>query len=110
MVRYAGSHQGGEIILFRLSQEILHNIVTHAKASKVKVSVRYQDNAMSLCIEDNGIGFDLEQARTKAMENSSTGLMNMAGRAKLIQAELSVNSQIGKGTTVNVIIPLTSES
>lgn len=100
---------GKEIILFRLTQEIFHNIVTHAKATKISVNLKYHDDSMALSIEDNGIGFDLEHVRLHAMEHSSTGLVNMAGRAKLIQAELSVNSQPGKGTLVNVIIPIASE-
>jgi signal transduction histidine kinase len=98
-----------EIILFRLCQEILNNIVRHSKATAVAVSLVRDLNCLLLTIEDNGIGFDPDIAREKSIEKSSTGLMNIAGRAKLVHADLTLESRPGKGTNVKVIVPLSEE-
>ncbi|MBO9566104.1 MAG: hypothetical protein J7621_25240 [Niastella sp.] len=95
-----------EIILFRLSQEILNNIVQHAKASKITVELDYQPDRVLFTIADNGVGFDITDAREKSVEKSSTGLMNIASRASLIHADLNVESNLGEGTTVKIVIPL----
>lgn len=100
---------GKEIILFRLSQEILHNIVMHAKASIIRVSLVYSADSITLRIEDDGIGFDINEVKLNSLEHASTGLMNIAGRAKLINATLSISSQLGKGTAVTVLIPITTK-
>jgi signal transduction histidine kinase len=98
-----------EIILFRLCQEILNNVVRHAKATTVTVTLIHSANCLSVTIADNGMGFDPEEAKQKSIEKSSTGLLNIAGRAKLIQAELKIESDVGKGTVVKVSIPLLEE-
>lgn len=94
-----------EIILFRLCQEILNNIVRHAKATKILSVITYQPDSLILEITDNGKGFNTEEAREKSIEKSSTGLMNIAGRAKLVNADLSIKSHEGTGTIVKVVIP-----
>lgn len=93
------------IILFRLCQEILNNIVKHSDAKTIKVSLDYTLSSLNLIISDDGKGFDLEASKINRDENESTGLMNIANRAKLINAELTIQSTIGSGTTVTVIIP-----
>lgn len=93
-----------EIVLLRLTQEILHNIVRHAKASKVEAVLAFTEKRLVVKISDNGIGFDLGLARAQSIERSSTGLMNISGRAEHIQAKLEIKSNIGEGTTVIVDI------
>ena len=96
---------GQEIVLFRLCQEVLNNIIKHSGAKKVDVTLHYTESSLSLIIIDNGKGFDLALAKEKSIETDSTGLMNIAGRAKLINAELKIESTLGKGTQVTLIIP-----
>lgn len=99
-----------EIILVRLSQEILNNIVRHSKATRVNVELEYRKDVLCFTIEDNGIGFDIDDAHNKSIERSSTGLMNIAGRARLVKAALELNSCPGSGTCVKVTIPITVEN
>ncbi len=98
-----------EIVLFRLCQEILNNVVKHSKAKKITTTIDYSPDRLSLTIADDGIGFDLEEARDSSIEKSSTGLMNIAGRAERINANLNIESKTGKGTIVNVLIPITEK-
>jgi len=93
------------IILYRLSQEILNNILKHSKASRIAVDLENKEDCILFSIADDGVGFNYEEAKEKSIERSSTGLMNIAGRAELIQGKLSVESQPGKGTLVRITIP-----
>ena len=94
------------IVLFRLCQEILNNIVKHSQAKTVDVILDYTDSFLFIEIKDDGIGFDMNLVKEKSIEKESTGLLNIAGRAKLIDANLSIYSNPGSGTLVKVIIPI----
>lgn len=94
-----------EIILFRLCQEILNNIIKHADSTEIFVHVLYVDSAIHLTIEDNGKGFDLESVRADATLNNSTGLANIYNRSKQINGEVVIKSEVQKGTTIKVKIP-----
>ena len=94
-----------EIILFRLSQEVLNNIVKYAKATSVIVTITYSADQMLLDIADNGIGFNVNLAEQQSAEKESTGLLNIKKRAKLINADVLINSEEGKGTVVKIKIP-----
>lgn len=97
---------GEEIVLYRLCQEILNNIVKHSDATEVNVDLVFTNKNLSLSIADNGKGFDTALAASLAMEKESTGLLNIAGRAKHINAQLEILSIPGNGTTVKLEIPL----
>lgn len=97
---------GEEIVLYRLCQEILNNIVKHSDATEVNVDLSFTNKSLSLRIADNGKGFDPSFAASQAMEKESTGLLNIAGRAQHINAQLEILSIPGKGTTINLEIPL----
>lgn len=86
-----------EIIIFRIVQETLSNIVKHSSATIVDLLVHYTPTQMTVTIADNGTGFDLENIRSK---NSGIGLINMTQRAKLINGIFDIRSGINQGTTV----------
>lgn len=94
-----------EIILFRLCQEVFNNIVKYAKATTVTVLINYLPDRMEMEIADNGIGFDVDHAMNSSAEKQSTGLVNMKKRAKLINAEVIIDSRENAGTTIKIIIP-----
>lgn len=94
-----------EIILFRLCQEVLNNVVKYAKATTLTATVQYLPDCLQLLISDNGIGFDTEQAEIQSAEKESTGLLNIKKRAKLINGEVSISSKEGSGTAVTITIP-----
>lgn len=103
-------HKAGEVFLlnreqnllvFRIVQETLQNIVKHAGATRVSLGLEYTTEAMVITIEDNGKGFDTEEA-----ENShSLGFRNMKNRAKLLKAQLDITSEAGKGSLLKLNIP-----
>jgi signal transduction histidine kinase len=88
-----------ELILFRITQESLQNIIKHAGASFITVEITYQPPGLQLSIRDNGKGFNV-----KDISHEGSGLKNMENRASLIGAKLSVESTAEKGTIVNVVV------
>ena len=95
------------IFLYRMFQEMLNNILKHSKATRVNIAVNYSiDNKFVLQVEDNGVGFDIDRKRTQASSSSGIGLKSMTNRASLIGAQITVQSQPGKGTSIKVELPL----
>jgi signal transduction histidine kinase len=85
-------------------QESLHNIIKHAGASSILVTVKNADGTMELCISDNGKGFD--PASVEEMKGAGMGLRNMPNRARLINAGFSLESKPGKGTEIRLTLPM----
>ena len=92
-----------DIILFRLVQEAINNIIRHAKATEICISLHYDGKFLKLQIRDNGIGFDLNELYSGS--KSSNGTHNMQHRAKLIEADFLMESEPDKGTQITVITP-----
>jgi two-component system, NarL family, sensor kinase len=95
-----------ELILFRIVQEAIHNIIKHAEAKKISASIHFNDEAITILIKDNGKGFDLSPLNDAGNQSFGLGLRNMNNRAKLIAAVFSVTSTIGKGTEVSLQLPV----
>lgn len=89
-----------QFITYRIFQETLNNILKHAEASSVTVKVVESTDDFRMWIRDDGKGFDPAQA------NNGIGLRHMHERAALINAALHVRSDLGKGCTVELTIPL----
>lgn len=85
--------------LFRMVQESLNNALRHADPSMIQINLSYATQKVSLCIQDDGRGFDLEQP------TNGFGLKGMQQRADLLNAQLQINSQIGTGTEVHITAP-----
>lgn len=96
------------IFLFRIFQETLNNILKHSKASLVSINLKFLPHAFILEMRDNGIGFNVIQKKTSASAHSGVGLKSVFNRAQLIGAEISMNSEPGKGTEVIIELPLTN--
>ena len=92
-----------EIFIFRIVQEAINNIIRHSKASEIFISLDYTRNSLILQVRDNGNGFILEEKT--AGPDLVNGIYNMQRRAKIIEAEFEIDSQIGKGTCIKVITP-----
>lgn len=90
--------------IYLIYKEALNNIVRHANAQSCKIELRNLGNAFLLMIKDDGKGFN-EQ---KVQENN--GLRSIKRRAANIKAEVKINSEIGKGTVVNLSIPFSSHN
>lgn len=92
-----------EITLLRISQEALTNIARHAQASEAILTVQQDEKQVYLTIEDNGIGVP---AQGGASRRRSHGLKIMQERAEALEGNLTIRSTPGKGTKIEVIIPL----
>ena len=89
--------EGQELGIFRILQECLTNIAKHAKASRVVVEVRFDSDAITLSIVDDGAGFD----PSKTPKNHY-GLINMKERARKANGDVNIDSAPGKGTRVEL--------
>jgi PAS domain S-box-containing protein len=87
--------------LFRIFQESLTNVVRHADARKVKVSLQQKEGSFVLLITDDGKGFD----QHKIADQKTLGLLGMKERTSMIGGTYDIISAPGKGTTVVVTIP-----
>lgn len=95
-----------QVALLRICQESLTNIHKHAEATDVEVSLVYQADSVKLGVRDNGKGFD--QANMISGEGKGGfGLHGMRQRARMLRGALTVSSQEGQGTRVEVTIPTT---
>lgn len=93
-----------ELIIYRILQEILNNIIKHSAARKIIIYLRYRPEEFKLTVTDNGIGFDL----TPLNDNTSSGLgiRNMHNRAQLIGAGFLISSTLEQGTSVMITVPV----
>lgn len=94
-----------QLIIFRIIQETLNNIVKHAKAKVIRVELDYELESFTIKVIDDGIGFDLSSLNLINGKERGTGLSNISYRAKLIGASLDIDSQKGKGTAITLNMP-----
>jgi signal transduction histidine kinase len=90
------------LALYRALQECLSNVFRHSLASRVDVGLALLNNAVSMTVSDNGVGFDTGQPR----KSSSYGLLDVEERMTALGGQLSVTSSRPHGTTVTLSIPL----
>jgi signal transduction histidine kinase len=92
-----------EIITYRLVQECFNNIAKHSSASAVNIRLSSTDHSVELHVEDNGVGFRVEEALER---RNSFGLLGMMERVALLGGAFDVQSLPGKGTRVKVQLPI----
>jgi signal transduction histidine kinase len=85
-----------KIVLYRIFQEIINNILKHANANVIDIEIKSNTN-FEIKISDNGQGFDMQQISNS---KHSLGLKNIINRAKIINFEAQIFSEIGNGTTI----------
>ena len=86
-------------------REALSNIARHSSATRASIELSLDHEAMRLAIKDNGHGFDVNEARS----SSHRGLMNLTARSAAIGATMSLESETGRGTRLELKIPTTTE-
>ena len=92
--------------IFRILQESLRNIVRHAEATHVRVSLCKENHSLKLRIKDNGTGFE----PALQSKHEGLGIASMTERARLVQGDLFIKSQAGKGTTIELTVPLNARN
>ena len=93
-----------KIAVFRIAQESLTNVAKHARASRVRVSLRRVGDCVCLEIADNGKSFRAD-SRNIAKQKQRLGLLGMQERVRLVNGLFSIRPKPGRGTTVRVVIP-----
>lgn len=102
---------GKQGVIFYIVEEAVNNARKHAKAGHVWVNLRQLDQGLALLeIQDDGIGFDVDAVNRSYDQRGSLGLVNLRDRTELVNGVLDVQSVPGKGTRVQVFIPLTEEA
>jgi signal transduction histidine kinase len=98
-----------ETVCFRIAQEALTNTVRHGHASNVHVKLQASENQVLLMVHDNGVGFEVEKIRARALGGGSIGLISMQERANLVGGEIEIDSTSGNGTRIQAVLPLSGE-
>jgi signal transduction histidine kinase/DNA-binding response OmpR family regulator len=93
-----------QINLYRVLQEALTNVIKHAQASQVQVSLAFQDSTINLIVKDNGKGFH-HLAQPSQEEYKGIGLLGMEERIQALGGKLTVMSSRGQGTVLVVQVP-----
>ncbi|WP_194776007.1 sensor histidine kinase [Pararhodonellum marinum] len=92
--------QNDKIVIIRIIQESLQNTIKHAAPKLIHISIRYEPERFTLHIMDDGKGFDYSQ------KSKGSGLTNLKNRMHTIGGAFNLTSQIGKGTTVKLELPI----
>lgn len=92
-----------ETVLFRVAQEALNNISRHAGVDSGRIHLLYEPDLVTLCVEDNGVGFD---PSLNFSPPRGWGLAGMQERIDSVNGKLNILSSPGKGTIIEVIIPM----
>jgi signal transduction histidine kinase len=100
-----------QTIIFYIAEEAINNACKYAQANQIWVRMRdYDEDLVMLEIQDDGVGFDKENVESSYDQRGSLGLKNMSERAEMVNGVFRLDSAVGKGTTVRVLIPLSEEA
>ena len=94
------------IVLFRISQEAITNVVRHANAHQASICLEYDRDQATLYVEDDGEGFEVESTLRAVTEKPCWGLLGLLERASLVGGDCQISSRPGAGTLIIVTVPL----
>jgi signal transduction histidine kinase len=107
----SGMEMSRQTIIFYIAEEAINNACKYAQATHIWVRMRdYDTDLVMLEIQDDGVGFDKENVESSYDQRGSLGLKNMSERAEMVNGVFQLDSAVGKGTTVRVLIPLSEEA
>jgi two-component system sensor histidine kinase UhpB len=95
--------------LFRIAQEGINNIMRHAGAKTTDICLTFESQGVHLRIQDDGQGFDPQLIAGSVVNLQHLGLLGMQERAELVGGKVTVESGLGRGTQLNVFVPLPAE-
>lgn len=95
-----------EVVLYRVAQEALTNILKHAQARRVSMVLELRPHLVVLIVEDDGRGFDPEAVQRRSPADGRLGLLGMQERVAIVGGTLTIESTPGQGTTLFVRVPL----
>jgi two-component system, sensor histidine kinase LadS len=92
-----------EINVYRILQELMNNVLKHSKASHATVTITQNEHQLLIEIKDDGVGFDTQKM---ALTNAGNGFTSIKERVKILRGEMKIVSEIQKGTTVEIALPI----
>ena len=95
-----------QIIIYRSINELLQNVIKHSKAESVNVSFKLLPNNFRITIKDNGVGFNLDATRAKAISQKKFGLFSIMERIRYFGGELNINAVPTIGTEAVINLPI----
>lgn len=95
-----------EINIYRLTQEAINNAIKYADSTHIIVQLSHSNNILSITIDDNGKGFDINEAEKKRNSESGMGLLFMKERIQYVNGRVFINSIPGEGTRITFNIPI----
>jgi PAS domain S-box-containing protein len=99
-----------QIVIYRIFQEIFTNLRKYAQATHVSVNVRSDGRKVFFAVEDNGVGFDMEEIISKPAGERGLGLAAMEERVEMLDGKFEISSRKGKGTRIAFTIPIAGPS
>lgn len=88
-----------EVLIYRIIQEACNNVIKYAECNQLLIQLLENDEEYVILIEDDGKGFDMTKI------NYGIGLNSMKSRVALLNGNIDIASQIGKGTTLSINLP-----
>lgn len=104
-LQLARADQAVELVAFRVIQESFTNIIRHAHAKNIELSIYVKNDRLHILVDDDGVGFDFRRSTQTTKKFASLGLVSMRERVSEVQGELTIDSEVGLGTQVHVILP-----
>ena len=98
--------QDRQVNIYRIFQEALTNIAKYAHPSKVTVDMKKKAKAVFFRIEDDGVGFDLEEVMSPRGQEKGMGLATMSERVMMLGGTFHIKSQKGQGTRITFSLPV----
>jgi two-component system sensor histidine kinase DegS len=95
-----------EVTIFRVIQQLLKNVRSHAQATHVQILLNISEDKASVVIEDDGSGFDAATAMAAARQRKTLGLSTMQEQVEMLGGEITIDSALGKGTRVDFWVPV----
>jgi two-component system NarL family sensor kinase len=114
-IEFEGAHltelpEAVTISFYRFVQEALTNVAKHAQATRVKVELLEENNQLAVVVEDDGVGFSMEEPKNIVSErNGGIGLAGMQDRFELLSGWVEIDSKAGRGTRVTAYVPYWEE-
>ena len=99
------------LVLYRIAQELLTNMLKHAQAKNVEIKLTKDENSIGFFYQDDGLGFDYEAVskttfRRRREDKLRLGLVSLKERVELLDGEMKIDSAVGGGTRINVTLPI----
>ncbi|HFK5570150.1 two-component sensor histidine kinase [Elizabethkingia meningoseptica] len=91
-----------QLLLYRIIQELVNNVIKHAKASEVIIQISEAENVLNLTVEDDGKGFDRKSLDVR----KTAGFHNIESRVQFLKGTMNITSELNIGTSIELQIPI----